>query len=245
MVNSNDLSFKPVPQRQNLSAALVETLFAQIESGSLVPGQQLPTEQEIIASAGVSRSVVREALASLKARGLVTTRQGLGAFVAQRPPRSFSIRADEVELLQDIVRLLELRIGIESEAAALAAERRSASDLREIDRRLETMDAVIRSGGSGAEEDYAFHAAVLAATHNPHFSRIFETFGSLLIPRSRIRLESLSAAERSRYLAMIQREHRAIRGAIKKRDPQAARAAAYDHLKSSRDRYRATLEKGA
>ena len=244
MANANRTFLKPVGRRPSLSATLVESFLSQIESGALTPGQRLPTEQEIVAAAGVSRSVVREAFASLKARGVVTTRQGLGAFVAEKRAPAFAVAADEMDSLSDVLSLLELRMGIESEAAALAAARRNPSDLAEIDAKVEAMDAAIKSGGGGASEDAAFHSAVLSAAHNPYFSRIFETFGGLLIPRSRIRLDGLPAKDRSRYLSMIQREHRVIRGAIKRREADAARTATYGHLKSSYNRYRAAFEAG-
>jgi DNA-binding FadR family transcriptional regulator len=241
---SAPVSFDPVRPRANLSAALIDSLVTQIESGALVPGQRLPTEHEIIAAAGVSRSVVREALASLRARGLIVTRQGLGAFVAARPSKAFAIAAEEMSSLDDVLKLLELRAALESEGAALAAERRTAADLAAIDDRLDGMDAAIRSGGLGAEEDYAIHAAILAAAQNPYFTRMMETFGSVLIPRRRLHLQGMSERDRTRYLAMVQREHRAIRGAIKRRDAEGARRAAYAHLKSSYDRYRSAAQTG-
>ncbi len=84
---SASVSFDPVPPRANLSVALIASLVTQIESGALAPGQQLPTEHEIIAAAGVSRSVVREALASLRARGLIVTRRGSALSSPNSRPR--------------------------------------------------------------------------------------------------------------------------------------------------------------
>lgn len=187
---------------------------------------------------------MREALASLRARGLIVTRQGLGAFVAERRPKTFTIGAEEMASLDDVLKLLELRVGLESEGAALAAERRTAADLAAIDARLDAMDAAIKSGGLGADEDFAFHAAILAASQNPYFSRMMETFGSVMIPRRRLQLQDMSERDRAKYLAMVQREHRAIRGAVKQRDAEAARRTAHHHLKSSYDRYRLAAEAG-
>ncbi len=119
--------FDRIEQAPNLTAGLIDTLVSQIESGELAPGQRLPTEQAIVTATGVSRTVVREALASLRARGLITTRQGLGAFVAESAtPRSFSI--DSKAGLADALRIYELRLGIEAEAASLAAVRRTEED---------------------------------------------------------------------------------------------------------------------
>jgi DNA-binding FadR family transcriptional regulator len=76
---------------RSLTQMLIERLSAQIMAGELKPGAQLPTEPELIAAAGVSRTVVREAVSALRAEGLVVTRQGVGAFVAETPRRPFRI----------------------------------------------------------------------------------------------------------------------------------------------------------
>src|SRR5689334_7686210 len=90
--------FKAIRQTPNLTAELVDQLVSQIETGALSPGQRLPTEQSIVQATGVSRTVVREALASLRARGMITTRQGLGAFVATEPARkTFSIAPSDLD----------------------------------------------------------------------------------------------------------------------------------------------------
>jgi len=219
--------------------AIVETLAAQIEAGVLAPGQRLPTEQAIVAATGVSRTVVREALASLRATGLITTRQGLGAFVAERPPpKAFAVDADEMDSISEVLRLLELRMSIEVEAAALAAERRTTADIERMASRLRAIDKEIESEGQGAEADFAFHRDILASTQNPYFTRIFDVFGSLIIPRQRLRLDAMPPEQRNAYLERIQGEHRAILKAIKSRDGLAAREAARHHLLNAYERYR-------
>ena len=167
----------------NLRSGLVETLIAQIESGELAPGQRLPTEQAIVAAAGVSRTVVREALASLRAKGLITTHQGLGAFVSNDPqPRSFSIVPNDLESIDEVLRVLELRIGVEVEAASFAALRRTDDDLERMAARLDALELSIRNGGAGVEEDFGFHRAILVATRNSYFARLLDTLGSAYDP---------------------------------------------------------------
>ncbi len=122
----------PLAAPRSLTYALIERLTAQITGGELKPGAQLPTEQELIAATGVSRTVVREAVAALRAEGLVVTRQGVGAFVADTPRRPFRINGGELQSLRDVIEVMELRTGVEVEAAGLAAERASAADLRDI-----------------------------------------------------------------------------------------------------------------
>jgi GntR family transcriptional regulator, transcriptional repressor for pyruvate dehydrogenase complex len=230
--------FEAVRQAPNLTAELVDRLVRQIETGALAPGQKLPTEQSIVAATGVSRTVVREALASLRARGLITTRQGLGAFVRAEPgPAAFTIRPEDLASIADVLRLLELRVSVEVEAAGLAARRRTAEDLERMRGHLKTLDAAIEEAGSGAEADFAFHRAVLVATGNPYFARFFDVFGQSIIPRQRIRLEAMPAAERRTYLGRIQREHRRMLEAIEAGDAGMAQRASRAHLRKAYQRY--------
>src|ERR1041384_8258091 len=82
-------AFAPLTAPRSLTHELVERLGADITSGKLAPGARLPTEQELIAATGVSRTVVREAVAALRAEGLVVTRQGVGAFGPENALRPF------------------------------------------------------------------------------------------------------------------------------------------------------------
>src|SRR5215813_11406243 len=120
----------PLPAPRSLTDALIERLTSEITSGQLPTGARLPTEQELIAATGVSRTVVREAVAALRAEGLVTTRQGVGAFVADGRP--FRINSDELSSLREVIEIMELRTGIEIEAAGLAAERATPGHLAQI-----------------------------------------------------------------------------------------------------------------
>ena len=243
MGTPNRSLFARIEQAPNLTGGLIETLVTQIESGQLAPGQRLPTEQAIVAATGVSRTVVREALASLRARGLITTRQGLGAFVADRTAQhSFTIEAG-THSLADTLQVLELRVGIETEAAGLAAARRTDADIAEIRRRLDAVSAAKGEAGAGADEDFAFHRAILSATHNPYFTRVFDVFGSHLIPRLRVRLQGMRAAELAGYVRQLRREHQAIVQAIEARDSVAARRAAQEHLVRSRAHFQTLLER--
>ena len=235
--------FARIEQAPNLTGGLIETLVTQIESGRLAPGQRLPTEQAIVAATGVSRTVVREALASLRARGLITTRQGLGAFVADRTTqRSFTIETGE-DSLADTLQVLELRMSIEVEASGLAAQRRTDAELAGIRVRFDAVSAAKGAAGAGADEDFAFHRAILASTHNPYFTRVFDVFGSHLIPRLRTRLEGMQTAELARYVRQLRREHEAIVLAIEAQDSAAARKAAQDHLMRSRAHFQKLFER--
>ncbi len=217
--------FEPIPAAANLTGGLVEIMAAQIESGRLAPGQRLPTEQALVAATGVSRTVVREALASLRARGLITTRQGLGAFVAvERTRKSFTIAQADVSA-DDERQLFELRVGIEVEAAGLAATRRSAADVALLRTRLE--QAVTNAGQSGddVDADFAFHRAILASAGNPHFGGVFEVLADVLMRRERATLRAMPADQRATYVRRLRRDREAIVDAIERGDAPAARRA--------------------
>ncbi len=227
--------FDRIEQAPNLTRGLVNSLVAQIESGKLVPGQRLPTEQAIVAATGVSRTVVREALASLRARGLITTRQGLGAFVCVGTlPHTFSIEAGGN--LTAILQILELRLGIETEAAALAAERRAQADVDRLHAAVAAVSTAVESGTSGAEEDVVFHRIILSATGNPLYTSVFNVIDSAVMPRQRVRLDDLEPQARLRYMRRLHREHAAIAAAIAAGQPEAARQAMRRHLSLARAR---------
>ena len=226
---------RPLAAR-SLAHALVERLSAEILSGRLAPGAQLPTEQELIATSGVSRTVVREAIAALRAEGLVVTRQGAGAFVAEGSRRPFRIDPADLGSLGEVLAVMELRTGIEVEAAGLAAERARPADLREIDAAYTAIGRAIERGESAIDQDFAFHRSIAAATRNPQFARFLEYLGRFIIPRQTIRVASDAAASAA-YLRTIQKEHLAILRAIRAKSVRKARSAMHSHLTKSRKRY--------
>src|SRR5262249_45185423 len=223
----------------NLTDEVVERLSAEIRNGRLEPGSRLPTEQALMTGLGVSRTVVREAISALRSEGLVVTRQGSGAFVAADGSRvPFRIDADRSGSVADVLKVMELRLAIEVEAAALAAERASAQQVVRIERALSAIDRAIARGEGAVKEDFDFHRSIANVTGNSHFAQFLEFLGRYVIPRQSIRLSQRSPAEQKRYLQMIQKEHRRIAGAIKARDPRRARRTMRVHLSNSLERYR-------
>src|SRR3954454_22725811 len=117
----------------NLVEQVLTRLGADIRGGRLAPGDRLPTEQELTAEMGVSRTVVREAVAALRADGLVVTRRGSGAYVADNPTASpFRIAAPALGRLQDVLDVMELRLAVEAEAAGFAAERAGKKQVAQL-----------------------------------------------------------------------------------------------------------------
>jgi DNA-binding FadR family transcriptional regulator len=229
---------RPLGATRNLTAEVAERLAGEIASGRFSQGARLPTEQEMIAALGVSRTVVREAVAALRAEGLIVTRQGVGAFVATDVRRRpFRIDPDGLQSLADVINLLELRLAVEVETAGLAAERASPKGLRTIARALAAIDRAIRQGRAAVDEDFAFHRAIADATGNAQFTRFLEYLGRFIIPRQSIRVEPSRTVNSRTYLEAVQREHRAIYDALGTGDARAARRAMREHLLNGRKRY--------
>jgi len=230
-------SLTPVGQSRSLVVEIGRRIAADIAAGRLLPGTRLPTEQELMAATGVSRTVVREAVATLRAEGLIATRQGIGSFVAELPAQAlFRIEPGQTETLSDALDIMELRTAVETEAAGLAAERATSGQRLAIREALEAIDAAIERGEAAIGEDFSFHAAITDATGNPQFRRFLDFLGRFIIPRASVRIRALNLRA---YLMTFQQEHRTIVAAIDARSVGQARTAMREHLVMSRERYRA------
>jgi DNA-binding FadR family transcriptional regulator len=233
------MRIRPLATEHKLSRQLFEQLAGEIRSGRLAAGARLPTEQALTRAARVSRTVVREAVAALRAEGLVVTRQGVGAFVSAEPQRApFRIEPERMQTLEDILSVMELRLGVEIESAGLAAERASRAQVKAIGAALEGIERAAENGRSAVDEDLEFHRAIASATGNPEFARFLQFIGGHLIPRRTVSgLPERMGGERA-YLALIQEEHRRIYQAIDGADGKGAREAMRRHLTRSLERYR-------
>src|SRR5207248_2186312 len=150
---------------RSLALELVSSLSERIRDGRLQVGDKLPTEAAIMAEFDVSRTVVREAISKLQASGLVETRHGIGTFVlGLGDDPGFRITREQFSTLQDVVAVLELRIGIETEAAALAAQRRTDRNLEAMRKALDSLAQAVELGLDAITADFQFHLEVARAT---------------------------------------------------------------------------------
>jgi len=225
---------------RTLALGLVEALGNRIREGLLATGDKLPTEAAIMGEFEVSRTVVREAISKLQAAGLVETRHGIGTFVlGLGEGGAFRIAPEQMATLNDVVAVLELRIGVETEAAALAAQRRSDMQLAAMRDALAAFSAAAEEGRDAVTADFQFHLEIARATGNPHYEQLMATLGAPSIPRARLAsLVDTDPAERQAYLRKVNAEHDSILDAISAQDVEAARAAMRTHLANSRERRR-------
>ncbi|WP_018606142.1 FadR/GntR family transcriptional regulator [Uliginosibacterium gangwonense] len=226
---------------RSLAQDLMDTLAEQIRNGGYEPGQRLPTEPEVMAQHGVSRTVVREAISRLQAAGLVETRHGIGSFVLAPVPSAGELLA--VVTLRDVLDMLELRISLETEAAGLAALRRKDEHLVQMRNAVNEFEQELMQGGKSVEADFQFHLQIALATHNKYFEDFYRHLGTTTIPRTRLDTSQLSEEPSSDYLTRTNREHADILDAIARREPEAARAAMRMHLTNSRERLRRVYER--
>ena len=224
---------------RTLALDIVDALGDRVRDGRLAAGAKLPTEAAVMGEFGVSRTVVREAISKLQAAGLVRTRHGIGSFVVGLGDGgAFRIAPEQFSTLRDVVAVLELRIGIETEAAGLAAARRTSQNLAEMRGSLDAFTDALAAGRDAVGPDFQFHLEIARATQNAHFAELMATLGTQIIPRARLEPAKAPDADRLEYLRRVNGEHESIFDAIVNRDADAARAAMRTHLANSRERRR-------
>ena len=233
-------------RRGGLVQQVVAHLSQSLQDGSLQAGDRLPTESAIMEQLAVSRTVVREAISRLQASGLVETRHGIGTFALSVPAaESFRIAAQDLATVDDVIAVLELRMGLEAEAAGLAAQRATAEHLTALARALHDFSTAIDASSDAVPGDFEFHMEVAKASGNRHFVELMNHLGTRIIPRSRVNTPSSAPEGRKAYLLRVHGEHESIYNAIRNRDSDAARAAMRTHLSNSRDRLRKAREQAA
>ncbi|MEC3947687.1 FadR/GntR family transcriptional regulator [Sphingobium sp. HWE2-09] len=221
-------------RKEKLSDRLYDQLLEQIASGILRQGDKLPSENELCQLFSVSRPVVRQALVRLKADGLVATRKGLGTIVQSSPPEGLT-RFSQPGDVAHMLRCLELRLALEGQAAGLAATRHSTAQLRGIRKALDRMEQEADGVGISAAADYAFHAAVAAASGNTLIEQVLESLDQSIQRGMVIALGLTSERSRERSQRVLD-EHRAIYEAIQRGDGQAGELAMRYHLDRVRQR---------
>jgi DNA-binding FadR family transcriptional regulator len=232
-----------VRRSRNLTQNVVAELSERIRHGEFHAGEKLPTESALMESFGVSRTVVREAISRLQAAGLVETRHGIGTFLLDpKAEKQLRLQTDTILTMLDVMAVLELRISLETEAAGLAAQRRTEAQVHQMRQILDEFSESVGRTGSAVSLDIAFHLLVAQATGNRYFHDILKQLGKTIIPRVRVDSAALAEADRSSYLSRVNREHEDIYNAIARKDPEAARAAMRTHLANSRERLRRAQE---
>jgi GntR family transcriptional regulator, transcriptional repressor for pyruvate dehydrogenase complex len=227
-----------VPGIPLTAQALVDLLEADIVTRSLAPGQRLPSERKLVERYGVSRPIVREVLRRLQERGLIVVHPGRGSFVRELLPTQGHASMDVLVRRGEItVRdLVTARRMLESEAAALAAQRHTKEDAARLREILAAFDSA-EDIGVAAELDVAFHETVAVASGNAVIQIMFGSIRSLT--RGMV-LRSLAEKKVRRAGAPL---HHTILDAIVARDAEAARAAMAEHVQLAMKTYGRDLDR--
>lgn len=227
-----------IGRRPSYSAVVADKLKEMIRRRKLKSGDRIPTEAELCKAYGVSRTVIREAIISLRSEGILVARQGIGVFVAEASVSRFEVDWNAIRTLPKTIMLMELRMGVETEAAGLCALRRTKADAIDIRRRMEKVDAEQQDPKStNVWYDYRFHLAIAKASKNPHIYQLLKIMAPVVMPR--VKLGAIvDDASKDSYYKMIHGEHEHIVVAIEKGDDAAARQHMRAHIAASIERLR-------
>ncbi|MBP2452559.1 FadR/GntR family transcriptional regulator [Mycolicibacterium lutetiense] len=217
-------------QRHPLATQTAHLLLTRIRQGEWPLGHRLPGETTLAAQLGVGRSTLREAIRELSGKGVLESRQGAGVFVTALDAAE---DWDTVLRRSTIVSVIEARIAIEAEAAALAATRRTPADLRAIRRTLAARGVVGQSVPDHVDSDMAFHRTVIAAAHNEVLIQLFDAF----LPRLRLAMIDMLKIRPIASEPCDHDLHEQLADAIAARDPQAAASASRTHLSSMKESF--------
>ncbi|WP_454721153.1 MULTISPECIES: FadR/GntR family transcriptional regulator [Cupriavidus] len=220
--------FQKIPARA-LTDTVAEQLLEKINGGAFARGDKLPTEAVLSEEFGVSRTVIREAIARLRHEGVVESRQGSGVFVTEQAGiQPLRIDYTDTATLESVLQIVDLRRAIEAEVAAQAARGRTDASMAAIDAALARIDAEEAAGGDGVAADVAFHRAIAKATGNPYFLKTLAFLSQYLETATRV--TRTNEARRADFSRQVREEHQSIVAAIRAGDALAARNAAQTHM---------------
>ncbi len=224
--------FEPVSRPRRLPDEIASSILEAISRGDLQPGDRLPTEMDLSDQFGVARTVVREAISLLKFDGVITARQGVGAFVSDASRRrSFRISPSCFAKRQQLVKLLALRTSVQADAAAKAAVRRTDGQLAAMAASLERFAGASGCGLEAAEArvdaEAAFYRTIAEASDNEYFVEFIQMIDAKLMENLRsVVVKNAMVAETG---AQVQAEHDEVYAAIRDRDAEEARLATRRH----------------
>lgn len=219
-------------ERSALSEEIVTRLLTLIKEKELRPGDKLPPERELATTMNVSRPSLREALRALSIMNIVEIRQGDGTYITSLDPGLLVEHLEFVFALDDstLVELFEARKILETEIAALAAQRITDEELKELETCLAKSIESVEDQEAFLQADLELHAKITEAARNPILSRIMASISQLGLVSRRRTVEIPGVRPQSL------KDHQAIVAALKARNPEDAREAMLQHLSNVEER---------
>lgn len=230
MINS------PIPQNIPLSEQVASLIEARIIAGEVQVGDRLPTEKDLASIYQVSRTVIREAIKALKEKGWVETRVARGTFVVNNMTKSVQSSFDAAVRMKPADRfrnLIQVRLILEPEIAALAAESASLEDLARMRQAINQMEKALAENNNiedFIQGDFSFHMAMAESTGNDLIRLIIAPVVNLMRDFQRYHLLHVEGGNRR-----SQDNHRKIMESIQNRNPEAARNYMYAHILQVRE----------
>lgn len=216
-----------------LTERVIQQLRGEIADGIFPVGARLPTGKQLAERYGVSAAVIREVTEHLRSQGMIESRQGLGSTVRSRVSDSGFRLAGNADVT-DLAAIFELRIDLESAAAAMAARHRTGEDVSRMAALLDAIAARIDDAEHGVEPDIQFHIAIATATHNPYYLQLLQYMNLQL--HHAVRTARVNSSRQPGLPAQVHAEHVAIFDAIRARDAELARLRATEHLRNAAGR---------
>lgn len=235
--------FKPIRPKK-LSEEIVDQIKELIARGELQPGQRIPSERELASFLGVSRPSVREAIMVLEAMGFLDSRQGGGTYVrslaevTMADPLASMVERKDPRMLHA---LTEVRMGLETWSAYLAAKRAEEPEIERLRELFAIMEEQAETGGWNAEIDAEFHLTITEATHNTIQIHVLNTIQELFKANIMVALSEFYSKEG--YVELLINHHRDILEAIADHDPERARDKMMEHLSLVEEKLRLFLER--
>jgi GntR family transcriptional repressor for pyruvate dehydrogenase complex len=232
LVSAGENSVYKVVRTSRLYEQIVQQIEESVLKGTLKPGDQLPAERELAQQLGVSRTAVREAVKTLREKGLVEAYSGRGTFItdgtSQAARQSFDLMV-KIGQQEGSPHLAELRLILEPGIAALAAVRVEEEDLEAMRDAVAVMDRAQRDPEAYIEADLDFHLALAEAAANPLILSLIDSIVGLL-REQRIRIFNVEGGPQRGQI-----HHKRILDAMERRDPEMARNAMRAHLEQVRE----------
>jgi len=218
----------------SLSDFAYEKILANIIGGTFQKGDRLPAEDTLAVRLGVSRPIVREALARLRKEGLVVSRRGSGSYVVTQPTQAVEAFTP-LSSIMDMQRCFEFRLELEGSAAYHAALRRTDEDLARIDQALAAWNGLRERGVAGIQEDFEVHASICKASHNRFFVEALDFLRENICMGMNLS-RSLSLQRPTERTRAVMSEHADIVAAVVAKDGAAAQEAMRRHIANARIR---------
>jgi len=225
-------------KRKKLYEEIILGIEEMIKKNELKEGDKLQSEKELAATFGVSKMAVREALSALQSAGLIEVRHGSGIYlknISDRIGNPLTLRI--LASKENMLHLLELRMGLETEGVYLAALRAEQSDLLKLDGTIDRMYEDITMKRDTSETDFQFHSAIIEATHNPLYIKVFEHIAKIFAEGLRTSQEYVILSDKQRMEVL--EEHKLIINHIRNGEAEETKQVMREHLKKAGNNIRA------